>query len=381
VSTDLEARRTDEPRAPGERSESGPGIVLGLLIAGRWANEVAAGLAGALEEQLARRHSSVRWRLALHSHRLVPVPHEASEAIEAARVQMLEQGWDLGVLVTDLPLSEKGRPVMGEVISPTHRVAVISLPALGPRHVRQRLLEAVVDIVGDLVGEQPGERDGVDRGRRMARRRRRTRLRLAEIASEPREPARARLLYALWVGLDHARLLWSMVWVNRPWRLVAGLYRALIAAMAFVILTVITAETWRLAIELGLARLALLTALAATALVTAIITVHSLWERPISEVSRPQVTLFNWATLLTVWLGVIALYLCLFALTTLGTALLVPGEAMRHALGRPERLGDYMSLAWLLASLATVGAVLGSSLETDAAVRHAIYLTRELRAG
>jgi hypothetical protein len=354
--------------------------VLGLLLAGRWADEVAAGLGSALEEQLVRRHGSVRWRLELQSRRLAPLPHEASEAVEATRARMLEEGWDLAVLVTDLPLSENGRPVVKEVISPTHRVAVISLPALGPRRVRQRLLDAVVDIVGDLVGEQPREREGVGSARRLARHRRGTRLRLAEIASEPRELSGLRLLDSMLVGLDHARLLGSMVWVNRPWRLVAGLYRALIAAAAFVILIVITESTWRLATELGVARLSLLTALSVTALITAIIAVHSLWERPLNQASRRQVTLFNYATLLTVGLGVAALYACLLAMTILGTTLLAPGEAMREAVGRPDNFSDYMNLAWLAASLANVGAVLGSSLESDAAIRHTIYVTRELRA-
>jgi hypothetical protein len=92
------------------------------------------------------------------------------------------------------------------------------------------------------------------------------------------------------------------------------------------------------------------------------------------------VALFNWATVLTVALGVAALYLVLLAMTMLGTALLVPGRAMGEALGRPEHVSDYLTLGWLLASLATVGGVLGASLESDAAIRHAIYLTRELRA-
>jgi hypothetical protein len=380
MSVDLAAHRPTEQRQSDEHPETGPCITLGLLLAGRWANEVAAGLGKALENQLVRQHPSVRWRLKVHSHRLVPLPREASDAIEAARLRMLEEGWDLAVLVTDLPLTEGGRPVLGEVISPTHRVAVISLPALGPRHVRQRLIDAVIGIVGELVGEQPSERGGGAAGRRLARRRRRTRLRLAEIAAEPRDPTGSRPLYSVRVALDHTRLLWSMVWVNRPWRLVAGLYRALIAALAFVVISVITETVWKLATELGVVRLAFLNGLSVTAMVTSIITVHGLWERPLNQASRRQVALFNWATLWTVALGVAALYLVLLAMTMMGTELLVPGRAMREALGRPEHISDYLSLGWLLASLASVGGVLGASLESDAAIRHAIYLTRELRA-
>jgi hypothetical protein len=354
--------------------------VVGILLVGRWANEVASGLTEELEELLAARHGSVRWRLRVKSHRFHPLPREVSDAIEAAREQMLEERWDLAVLVTDLPLAHGGRPVVTEVISPTHRVAVISLPALGARRVRQRLIEAVAAVVGELVGEQSIERDAARRGRRLTRMRRRTRLRLAEIAGESRHPAASRPIYALRVALDHTRLLGSMVLVNRPWRVVAGLYRALIAALAFVVLTVVTESVWKLATQLGIVRLAVLNALSAGAMIIAIVVVHRLWERPLSAAARRQVSLFNWATLITVSLGVAALYVALLAMTIVGTALLVPGSAMHDALGRPGHIGDYLSLAWLLASLATVGAVLGASLETDAAIRHAVYLTRELRA-
>jgi hypothetical protein len=44
-----------------ERPDSTPRIVLGLLLAGRWANEVAAGLGKTLEQPLVSQHPSVRW--------------------------------------------------------------------------------------------------------------------------------------------------------------------------------------------------------------------------------------------------------------------------------------------------------------------------------
>jgi uncharacterized membrane protein len=379
MSVDRAAEPPSEPEISRETAEAGPRIVLGLLLAGRWASEVASGLGKVLEDRLVARHPSVRWTLKVQTQRLVPLPREASEAIEAARLRLLEEQWDLAVLVTDLPLAEGGRPVMGEVISPTHRVAVISLPALGPRQVRRRLVESVIGVVGDLVGEQPSERTGRAGGRRLARRRRATRLRLAEIAAEPRDRAHSGPMFAVLVGLDQVRLLWSMVSVNRPWRLAIGLYRALIAAVAFVVLTVLTAEVWRLATEFGVVRLVALSGVSVAAMTIAIIAVHGLLERSVNEASHQQVALFNAATVLTVTLGVAALYLVLLAMTLLGASLLIPGQAMREALGRPERLSDYLNLGWLLGSLATIGGALGAGLESDTAIRDAIYLTRELR--
>jgi hypothetical protein len=94
----------------------------------------------------------VEWQTELAVDRLVAPPAQTTELIEAVRRKLLDEHWDLGVVVTDLPLRVGRRPISRQV-SPTHGIAVVSLPALGALHLAPRLRRTLRELVGDLVGD------------------------------------------------------------------------------------------------------------------------------------------------------------------------------------------------------------------------------------
>jgi hypothetical protein len=51
---------------------------------------------------------------------------------------------------------------------------------------------------------------------------------------------------------------------------------------------------------------------------------------------------------------------------------------LETVLGHPAGVGDYISLTWLSTSMGTVAGALGSSVESEEAVRRATYGRREL---
>ena len=89
-----------------------------------------------------------------------------------------------------------------------------------------------------------------------------------------------------WHSGGRLRLLGGMVRANRPWRLAARLYRALIAAMATVAFALVTADIWRISASLDPIRLAAVTLLSIALTALSLIAVHDLWERSRSRV-RP----------------------------------------------------------------------------------------------
>jgi hypothetical protein len=336
------------------------------VVAPGLAREVTAEIADGLGEELRRLYGSVEWTTELDVDRLVVPPATLTDILDAARRKLLDSDWDLGIVVTDLPLQAGSRTVERHV-SPTHGIAVVSLPALGAVHLRQRLRQRLLELVGELVGDQ--DQDGMHGrwGRGVLR----------ELARETDdEPGQSRLLFVPTVVLRNLRLLLGMVRANRPWRLAARLYAALVAAIAVGAYGTVTSDIWRLATSMGAWRLSILSLVSVGVTVVAVIAVHELWERaPAAEV-RDQVVLFNVATVTTVAIGIATLYLVLFALFLAGAELVIDASLFRRETGLATvGTGDYAVLAWFVASFATIGGALGVGLESDEAVREAAYST------
>jgi uncharacterized membrane protein len=188
-----------------------------------------------------------------------------------------------------------------------------------------------------------------------------------------RRPGGLGLLYAPALVASHLRLLLGMVRANRPWRLAARLYGALVAALAVGAYSVVTSDVWRLAGSTGWWRLLIICVVSITGTVAAIIGAHGLWERAPDPRVRGQVALFNVTTTLTVATGILCLYLMLFALILGVAELLIGPDVFASALGHPAATTDYLALAWFSSSFATVAGGLGAGLESREVVREAAY--------
>jgi hypothetical protein len=342
-----------------------------VIVAPGFARDVTAKIAAELGDDLRALDTGVDWRTELTVDRLVAPPVQTTEIIDAARRKLLDANWDLGVVVTDLPLRVGRRPVSRQV-SPTHGVAVVSLPALGALHLVPRLRRTLLELVGELVGDRAGQWSGDGALARL--RRRWGRGVLQELATDTADrPGALRFLLIAEVLSSHLRLLLGMVRANRPWRLAARLYRALLAAVVAGAYGLVTSDIWRISATAGSTRLALASIASISFTSGAVIVAHGLWERAPDRHLRDQVILFNFATAATVLIGIATLYAALLLMIFAAAELLLSPHALASGLGHPVATGDYATLAWFTASLATVGGALGAGLESDEAVREAAY--------
>ena len=356
-----------EPEDAQDPVAASPDVVLGLVAAPGAPAEVAGDLAADLAGALHERYPDVAWDVRVVEDGLVQPPADDAEIVAAARARLLAEEWDLAVCVTDLPLTVDRRTVVAHA-SPVHGVAVLSLPALGAVGRRRRALQTSVGLVHALLGEDEGDGDP-DALRRRVR----------ELATDPADTGEG-VRFTARVLSGNLRLLVGMVRANRPWRLTIQLSRALTAAIAAGVFALVTADIWRLADRFGWLRLSAVGLGSVVAICVTLVVGAELWERARSRRVRKQVALFNLATVATVVIGVLTLYAALFTLALAGALLLVPGVLFGEGLGHSAALGDYLELAWLTSSLATVGGALGAGLESDEAVRGAAYTHRPDRA-
>ena len=338
-------------------------------------------LAGWLTESLpstlnARIHDGVRWQvrstttvLRLNDDREIPT-------VEIADAHRNGRHGELVVLLTDLPRRAGTQPIASDFSTAGH-AALVSVPALGAIRLRHRARELVTHLVGHLVeddlGLDPEPRRHSLQGRLTGK--------LGDLLAPTTHIHSRHEHIDMHLGLiglrGRLRLLAGMVRDNRPWRLVPNLASATAAAAATAAYGLVTSSFWNMADSLAPTRLALITLAAVAAMTVWLVTYNHLWDRPSTVGEREKAVLYNLATLLTVLIGVAIMYLLLFGVTLLAAGALIDSGYFGRQLHHPVALGDYARLVWLTSSVGIVAGALGSSLESEEAVRRATYGARE----
>ena len=356
-----------------EHPAAKPTLVVGLVgdpgLPYRLAREIATDLAEELRREVS---DQWEWRVEAIDHRFTADEQGELALEDVVDVVARRHQLDVVVCITDQPRRSGMRPIVAD-INRRARVAITSLPALGALRLRRRARHAVVRLVSELVA------DAVANLPPQARVAHETK-RPAELSPFVRTASVDGDIDVRFVGggrHSRARLLAGMVRANRPWLLVPHLSSAFAAAFAAGAVVLVTETTWKMAAALDSSRLAVAAVLAVATMVAWLIIDHELWERPGGRVARDRARLFNTATVLTVALGVGCLYVALLVATLAAEWLLITGEVLRQTLRHPVGWPNYVTIAWLASSIATVGGALGSGLESDKAVRAAAYGYRQ----
>jgi chromate transport protein ChrA len=357
-------------------------VALGLIPAPEMPHRLAQELSTKLPQLLSRRvDERVSWEVSVICDPLTGSEPDAARVIDAGRERMEEEGWNLAICLTDLPIRTDGRPVVA-TLSTAYNVAVLSLPPLGVTLLRRRVQEATLQLVSELYEGNPElSRDGEYREPHQLVDRRLTELLspIRRIVPTNEEDDEVEVRFVSPRVRGHLRLLAGMVLANRPWRLFTTMKGTLAAAFATAAYALVMPVLWQMADSLSWVRLLALMLLAIVAMVVWIIVAHHLWERPANQEVREQAALYNASTALTLSVAVLFSYAVLFVLVLLAAGFFLESSFLQSNLGHPVGLADYVRLTWMATSLATVAGALGSGLEDEETVRDATYGYRQQR--
>src|SRR4051794_21716589 len=346
-------------------------VVLGLVAPSGGPRELADQIAAELPAELASRLGDVNWQVRVGGAERADVTPSTEALKQSVRRRMRDEGCDLAVGLTDLPLRANRRPVTAHA-SAMYRVGLLSVPALGARAVPRRALRAVLNLVEGLLGEGVGrDRDASGTGRAHRMRQRLDELQSSLGPSRAEEDGTIAFVGATLRG--NLRLLVGMVHANQAARVIARLSRALAVSLGTAAYAMTSSSIWMLSHGMAWPRLALLGAASIITLCVVLVLAHGLWERASGHDDREAVVLFNLATSATLGLAVLTLYASLLALSVVAGAALIPDSVYQANVGHAPALADYLKLGWLAATIATLAGALGSLIESDESVREAAY--------
>ncbi len=347
-------------------------MVLGLIVGPGVPERLVTSIAERLPTALPKRFPGTSWRVVVHIDEFAG-PGMDVDLPQLGRRLMLEEGWDLAICLTPRPLRVGRRPVTAEA-SASLGVGVISIPALGAFGLTRRLFEAVLLTIDAMLRTRAEGNLTKDLKNKLQRIE--DLAKLSSALGQPHEETPGTIAFATATAFGNLRLLVGAIRSNRPLRMIVGLSRSLVAALAASAFGLTSPVIWRIANSTNVPRMILLTISSLFAIGFTFMASHSLWERTTTHGARTRVVLINFATLSTVAIGMIASYIALLVLNYLFGGTLIPESVLQAELKTSVTAIAYLRIAWLVSSLATLGGALGAVLESNAAARAAAYCIR-----
>ena len=334
---------------PGDRSSI-------LLIADPGAPAaIADRLSESLSAALTDGSADDKWAVSVRRH-AYPIDEHTGIPEVVDTVEPGGESEDIVIYLTDLPRRRGTTPVIADISVP-NRFGVISIPGLGGAFIDRRVKGLARTVVAEVTPQSKEQPSPVKRLTRI----------------EDDDVVR----YVAPSAMSRLRLLAGMVYANRPWRLVTGMSKVMMAAFATGAVSLAYPTIWQLAVSMGPWRLGAATILASVAMISWLILEHDLWERPHSPDERERAVLYNASTVVTLTIGVIVFHAAVFLLLLVTAWWTLPPQLVSENIGQPVEFSTLLLIAWLVAAVATLGGALGSGMEDDEAVRAATYGARQ----
>lgn len=296
--------------------------------------------------------------------------------------------WDYVISLTDLPLFYEKSVVLSD-INRQQCAAQVSLPAFGAFPTANKVKKTLVHITKELYFNQHTmenmelNQHGIGIKNKVTKEKsfqfikntfKFNTIERRELDEDENFSVRF-LVQPKWTG--KFKVLAGMTAANSPWSIMPSFKRVIGLAFATGCYMLIFNTLWQLSGLYGMPRFITLMITAMTAMVTWIIFAHNLWEKKQNYKSQKLRFMYNITTIMTLTISVMLFYISMFLLFSIAVIIFVPADIFKEVLNHDVTLLDYIKLAWLVTSAATVAGAIGAGLENEESVKQVTYGYRQ----
>lgn len=296
--------------------------------------------------------------------------------------------WNYVISLTDLPLFYQKSVVLAD-INRQQCAAQVSLPAFGSFPTANKVKKTLVHIAKELYFNQNTmenmelvqhgigikNKDTKENSFQLIKKAFRwNTIERRELEEDDHFSVRF-LVHPKWIG--KFKVLVGMTAANSPWSIMPSFKRVIGLAFATGCYMLIFNTLWQLSGLYGMPRFITLMITAMTAMVTWIIFAHRLLEKKQNYKSQKLRLMYNVTTIMTLTISVLLFYISMFLLFSIAVIIFVPADIFSNVLDYDVTFLDYIKLAWLVTSAATVAGTIGAGLENEESVKQVTYGYRQ----
>lgn len=368
-------------------------LTIGIIPAPDLPTSVAEAIKDDLPESLsAAIDDKIAWNVEIEVSPLTGAAEKVKDIVEEGKKLLEKNNWDYAICLTDLPIFSGKNAVLADA-NIADCVAQISLPAFGALPTPKRVSKTMIHIVNELYSRQMDNNNelqllqkGIGPLDKTAHKGLISKFKAVFRFSPIRRKSSPQdidgvgvgvrfIMASKLIGLIHVLL--GMAVANRPWTIMPSFKGIVALAFASGAYGLIFPTLWQLSVTYEIPRFFGLMVASILAMNIWIVFAHNLWERPIKHSTNSFRGLYNAATIITLTTSILMYYIVLFFLFLVAVTVFVPPDLYGSQTDKNIELGDYLKLAWLVTSVATVAGSIGSGLEKTDEVGKITYGYRQ----
>lgn len=366
-------------------------ITVGLVVAPKLPNKLAHKLKDDLQEDLQENFTSPsNWEIEIEVNRITGSAETVKEIMNETKHLKQIRKWDYAISITDLPIFH-GRSIVIADAAKEKKVGQISLPAYGMTPTAKKMRFTLLHLIKELYYRtiRP-EKDiyFIEKGIGVTNKPHKkgffgklfnafrfSTIRRVEKPESHEDISVRFIINQKWGVLP--TILSGMTIANQPWTIMPSFKKVVGLAFATGSYMLIFTTLWQLSNLYDWTRFVLLMGFAIGGMTAWIIFAHNLWEEKNSSSSNGLRYIYNASTVITLLTAIIIFYLSLFVLFLFAVNIFVPPDVFQETIDQEVGPIQYLKLAWLVTSAATVAGAIGAGLEKEDNVRTSTYSYRQ----